>query len=268
MTKLLNVYIERLQKYGEFSADIQKNQLFSYADNATAELEKLRLEFCVSDIIKGSSVFQKTVSLMNWVHKELFYVGSNVSPNGNNTFDIMSVRKTGALFCWYHAIVLTEMLGSIGIAARVISCLPEIFDYDSHMAVLVYDNDTSHWFFVDPTFNTYFYSDNDKALDVFQIREIYKSGKTPLFKHISIDKQWDLVCNGIICETYDQWYTIYMAKNTFRFMSPAHTYFNCLSDDNLLWIAINPPCYKQINEYDKDKNIMYIYGITDFLQKP
>lgn len=268
MNVLLKTYIERLKSHGEFSVEARKKQVFSYIDSSETEMVKLRMEFGVSDIIKGNSVFEKTVSLMNWVHKELFFVGDNVTPGGNNTRDIMSIRKTGALFCWYHAIVLTEMLGSVGITARVIACLPEVFDHDSHMAVLVYDDDNSHWFFADPTFNTYFYSDNDTPLDVFEIRGIYRSGKTPLFNHISIDKQWLLICNGEIYETYDQWYAVYMAKNTFRFMSPAHTFFDCLSNRHLPWIAVNPISYNQKNEYDKDKNIRYIDSMNDFLQNP
>lgn len=267
VNELLKTYIDRLKNYDKFHIESSKTQYFTYFTDSSVELAKLRSEFCIEDIAKGC-FFEKVISLMNWIHKELFFVGDNVTPKENNTHDIMNIRKTGALFCRYHVIVLTEMLASIGITARVISCLPEIFDNDSHITVLVFDNDSSRWFFVDPTFNTFFCSDNDDALDIFQIRDMYKSGKIPKFKHISINKQWDLVCNGVVCETYDEWYTIYMAKNTFRFMSPADTYYNCLSDKNISWIAINPLGYNQKNQYDKDKNITYIHCINEFLQNP
>ncbi len=270
MSLLLEKYIVKLKKFDAYASESHKHecQLFSYADESSPQLKKLRQDFDVDNIAKGDTVFDKTLSLMNWVHCELFYTGENITPKGNNTNDIMSIRKTGALFCWYQAIVLTEMLASIGIISRVVSCLPEEFDYDSHMAVLVYDKEKTRWFFVDPTFNTYFLSDNEEPLDISQIRNGYASGGKPLFKHITIDKQWVLVCNGSTFDTYDQWYSVYMAKNTFRFMSPAATCYDCLSDETTQWIAVHPIGYNHTNEYDEGKNVQYIHSIMEFMQKP
>ena len=199
----------------------------------------------------------------------MFFVGKRVTPPEYNVHAIMGMRNTGTLLCWYQSVALVEILLSAGITARIVKCLPKIYERDDmHMAVLVFDHEKSRWFFVDPTFNTFFYSDAKDALDIFEIRAAYQTGEIPAFRHITIDKQWVLVCSGITCETYDVWYTLYMAKNVFRFMSPAKTHYNCLSDAQALWISITPSKYHARNAYDKGKNTTRIHNMNAFLQKP
>ena len=264
MTGLFTAYTDRLKKYPSFSSGASLEPLFTYSDSSAPELIRLRGEFHPEPVTGTGDTFTRTLALMERVHRDLFFVGGRAEPAALNTAEIMKVSKKGELFCTHYAVVLTELLLSIGIKARLVSCIPEIFDCDSHTGVLVYLPETSCWFFADPTFNTYF-EENGKPLDIFDIRKLYAEDRPPKFRHITIDKQWELSCGGVSCETYDEWYRLYMAKNSFRFMSPAHSRYGCLSEKDAEWVAVNPTGFNLQNEYDQLKNIIYTKSSAEFL---
>lgn len=245
----LAVYAGILNEHPKFILNHAKNSLFEFQNEHDKSLVDLKSDFNVDVIAAGKSDFDKTLSLMMYIHKELFFPGSNISPTVNNTYEIMKVRKTGALFCSYHATVLTEMLLSIGVKAIKISCLPKDFDGDCHVAVLAYMKEKKKWVFFDPTFGTYFFDENGNPLSILEIREQYINRKNILFKNIQIDKQWRLIMNGVVCESYDEWYRIYMSKNSFRFMFPQKSEFN-YSNTYAKYIFTNPLGYTTKNEYD------------------
>jgi len=233
--KAMKSYTDKLNEYPIFAADTE-DKMFELCNNAET-FAQLNQDFNVSSIAAGESDFDKTLALMAYVHQELFYIGDNISPP-DNTYDIMKVRKTGALFCNYHATVLSEMLLSIGIQAIKIACIPKDFDGERHVAVLAYMKELCQWVYFDPTFDTYFFDEANRPLGIFEIRKRYQSSERILFKPIEIDKQWPLVMNGLVCKTYDKWYYLYMAKNCFRFALPQRT-------------SIQPVGCKIKNEYDE-----------------
>jgi len=249
VNEAMTFYKNILNEFPTFTLGPAENNFFQLQDAQEKSLIKLENDFNVTAIAIGKSDFEKTFSLMAYVHQELFFPGDNISPAENNTYEIMKVRKTGALFCSFHATVLAEMLLSIGIKAIKTSCLPKDFDGDMHVAVLAYMKEMKKWVFFDPTFNTCFFDEAGNPLSMMEIREQYRNQKEVCFKSIEIDKQWTLVMNGIVCETYNEWYKIYMAKNCFRFMFPQQSAFND-SDRDEEYIFTNPPGYKAKNEYD------------------
>ncbi|MCL2446668.1 MAG: hypothetical protein FWD06_07875 [Oscillospiraceae bacterium] len=233
--KAMKEYIAKLNQYPDFAADAMAMN-FAWQSHDAEVLAKLNADFNVSSIAIGETDVEKAMALMAHVQKELFCVGEQISPQ-DNTYAIMSARKTGALFCNYHATVLADMLLSIGIAAMKVACTPKDFDCDRHVAVVAYMRELQKWVFFDPTFNTYFFDQENMPLSVFEIREQYKTSKPVSFKPIEINKQWALVMSGLVCETYDEWYRIYMAKNSFRFK---------FQDE----LVVNPIGYNTKNEYD------------------
>lgn len=93
-----------------------------------------------------------------------------------------------------------------------------------------------------------------------EIRKQYLNRKDIQFKGIEIDKRWTLILNGIVCETYDEWYKIYMAKNCFRFAFPQKSKFN-YSNADARYVFANPLGYKVKNEYDTiaaESHVIYI----------
>jgi hypothetical protein len=167
---------------------------------------------------------------------------------------ILENKQKGQMFCFYYAILMNEILLSLGIKSRIIECFPKIFDHDCHMAVIVFIPELNEWAFFDPTFNTYFIDDEGKPLAIDKIRNIYKNmmetKKVPRFIPIGIEKKWELVLAGNRYETYDEWYAIYMLKNIFRFLSPLKSTFGYNIKRDEINLMLNPVGYHIINEYD------------------
>ncbi len=257
-------YSAALNAYPDF--DVSHCFLVDFQDSAAEELEKIRTGFDICRYFKGASVSERILSLMDFVHSELYFVGDHAAPGAMNTDEIMKVRKTGALFCICFATVLTEMLLALGIKAVRISCMPFLFDGDCHVGVMAFLPDVNKWGYFDPTFNTYFYGQNGVVLDVFEVRKLYESRRTVNFRHITIDKQWVLTMNGEEYASYDDWYREYMQKNLFRFFVPQKSEYGCCGRDATCYFAINPQNYRFKNEYDKiakPDNIKYTGNFFD-----
>jgi hypothetical protein len=109
MNEQTEFYINQLKEYPGFS-DGKPDAFLEFQDSNDEILVKLKKDFNIADITAGSNDFEKALSLMNYIHNELFFARSNAVPSENNTYGIMKVRKTGSLFCSYQATVLCEML--------------------------------------------------------------------------------------------------------------------------------------------------------------
>lgn len=255
-------YLAALNAYPYF--DVSHCLSVDFENPAAEALEKNRRSFDICRHFKGISMSEKILSLMDFVHNELHFVGDHASPSAMNTEEIMKVRKTGALFCSCFATVLTEMLLSLGVKAVRISCIPFLFDGDCHVGVMAFLSDINKWGYFDPTFNTYFYGQKDIVLDVFEVRKLYKNRQPVAFRHITIDKQWTLIMNGEEYASYDDWYREYMLKNLFRFIVPQKSEYGYCDRDETCYFVINPQNYKSKNEYDKiakPDNIRYMGNV-------
>lgn len=259
-------YISLLTKYPDFkhlNLNVDCKNIFEYSDNHDINLITLRKTYGIDDIAIGKDIVDKVIALMEWVHNELFFVGNNINPPYRNSLSILSVKKQGALFCLYQANVLNDVLLSIGIKSRIIRCLPYEYDMDCHVGVIVFIPERNKWLFFDPTFNTYFTDKIGNPLSIREIREVYKSCQIPAFKHIDIKKDWELFMNGIVCETYDDWYSLYIAKNCFRFASPKESSFDYNSKDTERTVFLNPTGYQIKNEYDNNIKNSHLSLYTD-----
>ncbi len=219
----------------------------AYQPSHAPELIRIAEQYHVMDYYNGESDLQKMLSLMDYVHGIARKSGNNTSPVIKNTDEIMKAAKLGQLWCSDYATVLTEMLLSMGVKAITVSCLPCMFDYDRHVGVMAYLCDLKKWVFLDPTFNTYFYG--EEPMDIFEIRSSYSQGKTPVFRHIAIKKEWDLVLHGAEYDDYDSWYSDYMLKDIFRFAFPKNSAYGCRTS-NPETVFLLPNGYNVRNEYD------------------
>jgi transglutaminase-like putative cysteine protease len=188
---------------------------------------------------------------MHWVHGELNHQGDQVTIEPLDAMNILETcRQTRcALFCIHKAIVLTEALLSIGIQARRVACLPYGFDGDCHVVTLVLLPELMKWIVLDPTFNTFFHDAHGSPLSPLEIRELYREHRTPVFKHIEMNKVGALMMNGVECSTYDEWYAAYMAKNCFRFHCPLASGHGQAGREEA-YVFLNPVGYAERNAYD------------------
>lgn len=215
----------------------------TFQSNTADELSQLLETFHILNFYQGDSELEKIGSLMEWVHNIAPKNGDIVTPQERNTNSILKAAKNGQLFCWDYATVMVEMLLAIGIKAFCIACLShDPHDSDKHVGVMAYLSDLNKWAFFDPTFNTYF---EDKIpMDIYEIRAAYSRGEKPSFRHITIQKEWALVLLGVEYDSYDQWYSDYMLKNTFRFSFPKYSGYGC-ENMNVEQILINPVNYRE-----------------------
>lgn len=245
-------YLSALNAYPDF--DVSHSQYIDFQNTSDEQLKQIRQTYCIDRHFKGASIWEKILSLMNFVHNELHFVGNYASPSAMNTEEIMKLKKTGTLFCTCFATVLTEMLLSLGVKAVRISCVPLLFGGDCHVGVMAFMPDIGKWGFFDPTFNTCFFNKDGCPLDVFEVRKLYKSRRPVAFRHITIDKQWTLTMNGEEYASYDDWYRAYMMKNLFRFFVPQKSEYGYFGRDETCYFVINPEGYAAKNEYDKIAN--------------
>jgi hypothetical protein len=241
----LESYRAALAAYPEFGAEAVPIVCQSADDPV---LVKLARDFNVRAHFTGASCLERALNLMHHVHTELFCPGDQVTPTSNNIYGIMAVKQQGALFCSYQAIVLTEMLLSMGVPCVRLTCTPRTFDYDRHVVTLAHMPELDRWVLLDPTFDTCFLDADGLPMAPDTIRRAYLAGGVPRFQPIAIDKQWTLVLNGVVYETYDEWYAVYMAKDLFRFTCPAESRFG--DSDCHSWYVLNPNGYAERNAYD------------------
>lgn len=246
--------------------------LFTYAEPDVPQLARLRTAYSLCAVAGEGNAWDKAIRLSDWTFEQLFCVGPRINPESLDSLSILAHRQEGSLYCSHKSIVLHEALLSVGIPSRLLWCYPYRFDSDCHVVVILYVAELAKWVFVDPTFNTYFHDDSGKPLSVLEVRSLYHTGHVPKFRHIAIDKQWALVMNGVICDTYDQWYQLYMAKNCFRFSSPADNRFGCSGDAGVARVFLNPSGFDMVNEYDRythspDTNI-YTTSASAFFSRP
>jgi len=244
-------YLRPLRDYPHFShCTDEGSRLFTYSEPDDPQLVELRNSYSLCEVAGEGDTWDRAMRLSSWTFDQLFCVGPNISPEPPNSLNILAHRQQGSLYCYYKAIVLNEALLSIGIPSRLLWCYPHRFELDCHVVVILYVAELAGWVLLDPTFNTYFHDDDGTPLSVLEIRSRYRDGRLPLFRHILIDKRWPLVMNGVLCETYDQWYQLYMAKNCFRFSSPADNRFGCSSDASVARVFLNPSGFHATDQYD------------------
>ena len=243
---LREVWRKHLANY-PFAETQNCNLHISYQSPHAPDLIRLSELFHVKKHFCGNTDLDRILSLMSYVHGIARKNGHNTSPAVKNTVEIMKVAESGTLWCWDYATVLTEMLLCMGIKAVSVSCLPKVFDSDSHAGVMAYLANRDKWAYFDPTFNTYFC--DDAPMDIFEIRSAYARGEVPSFRHIDIRKDWALMLSGIEYGDYDSWYSDYMLKNMFRFCFPLNSAYGC-SSSNCQKVFISPKGYDIINGYD------------------
>ena len=266
-------YITRLREFPEFDSREGATLLeFSYAGAAEERLVFLRGAYGIAPATSSVDLLPQALDSMSWVFGQFRHTGSAVDIPATNALDILARADEGTFDCTHKAVVLNEVLLARGLPSRVITCIPQHFDMDRHVAVIVFAAEQNKWVFLDPTFNTYFPDGQAGALGPIEIRDAYRQGRNPSFAEIPIDKQWTLALAGKEYDSYQDWYTTYMAKNCFRFSSPTVSSFGSSGSSATQMAFLNPTGYCHRNEYDdlgaRHRPNVYTHSTSDFLCPP
>ena len=134
------------------------------------------------DAIAGSGTdLEKVCNVMDWLTRNSFYSGMQIHKLRDDTSQILKYALKNdfkhAINCRFKAIVLTDLLMSIGIIALPLELVsPVIIDnkfitINVHFMVHVYIPEFNKWVLVDPSFNVIFKDNNGNLLDVFEVRK-------------------------------------------------------------------------------------------------
>lgn len=232
-----------LRKYCNYNCDLAKSHELSphfvYHNKEIIEL----LDYIPADLLINSSVcdFSHMVKVMVWVHKTLISGSDAVPVRPFNCINILKKTLSNQIRanCWMHAVVLNEILLSLGYKSKMIRCMPfDIRFTDCHCVVQVYSNQYRKWILLDPSFGSYYVNRQWNPINLREFRESIIYGETVVAALIS-SKKADQVMN-------------YWIKNLFRFETYATSEFNAESvDGKRIVYSLLPNGYELLNkEYE------------------
>lgn len=144
--------------------------------------DNIRQKYSLGNIADGGNDFDNVIKLMKWLTENTYYSGAQYKFLPDDTLKILDFSfQNGfnhAINCRYKAIALSDILVSAGIKAFPV-CLVDSNFNGCHLMCEVYLREQNKWIVVDPSFNTYFTDENDRILDVFELRELFLEMKTP-----------------------------------------------------------------------------------------
>lgn len=174
---------------------------------------------------QADTTFNTAVSLMRLVHKMTVSAGMSVYiPPYRSGYTLLKqkLEKKIGLNCRGTAIVLNDVLLSIGIHSKFICCMSyDVFDPECHVTNCVYIPEWKKWIMLDSALQTYITDDNENVLNIPDVRERVMNGKKIIF----------MTAPGIVNQRLTNInFERYLAKNTYAFSSYA-TY--CSYCDNM-----------------------------------
>lgn len=254
-----NPYIALLKEYSGFIFDgniVEGFPVFTYMDQDAEPLAQLEQRFQIREKICGKSEIDAILCLLDWVYQTIPYDGFSDRPEEIDANFMLGNPKPAN--CLTMAAILNAVYLSVGFKSRMLFCLPADYDGDNHVVTMVYLQSLAKWISVDPSHNTYFMSADGGILNPIEARQIFANGEIPFIKHIEREMRAPLICGGIPCKSYDDFYLLYMSKNCFRFKCPVQSeYLYPKSSTKANYVILNPI------GYDKKRGMVYDAGTVN-----
>lgn len=216
--------IEKLKNCGGYnsaSVNLEKQNLVDeeraaqirayFKENAGLDLDEL----AASD----KTTWEKSVELAIFVAKNIPHDNQKEMLEKRNAITLWeySRRVPTGFNCRWHATLLSELLLSIGIKNRFITCLPEDKkDGDCHVVNIVWLPELNKWAMIDSDMIEYVTDDDGTPLSLEEMREIIIAGQLLNINVLpGFEDYWVAKPSGI------QYMQAYWAKNLYWFS--AHT---------------------------------------------
>lgn len=208
-------YLEILRESAPYVAENERTDLpvFRYVEATDSLLLRTRRYFNTDSIAGNGDDISRIKNLLSWVHNHIRHDGSSGRPNCHiNAVDLYELcqRENRALNCRFMAIMLNEMLLSVGIPARYIGCQSKHYatDSDSHVITIAWSESLGKWVWVDPTWEAYVMDEHGTLLHPGEVRERLQKG-LPLA--INENANW----NHKSQTSKEKYLDNYMAKNLY-----------------------------------------------------
>lgn len=193
-----------------------------YASPEHPTLVALRDKHDLERVAGQGTEVERLARLMEWVHGLTTHARSPSWPERLDGLHLAELaREQGKRFnCWMYAIVLNDVLLSMGYASRVIHLWPhKEHPNESHVVTCVYSRALSKWVMLDPDMCAYITDEAGSPLGVDEIRaRIIRC--EPLRVADSIHLAYASLLGRPLLKRLYLWY---LSKNIFRYDTPARS---------------------------------------------
>ncbi len=214
-----------------------------FKQNANLDLDSL--------MVSDKSTWEKTLELAVFVAENVPHDNQKEWLQERNAISLWEYsRRIGTGFnCRWHSTLLSELLLSVGIKNRFVTCLPEDKkDGDCHVVNIVWLPELNKWAMIDSDMTEYAVDENGIPLSLREMRRLVIEGK-PLDIQVlpGFEDSWVAQDSG------KKYMNAYWAKNLYWFA--AHTSYGfdlegarTLTDS---YVALIPPGYETASDqYD------------------
>lgn len=188
------------------------------------EKEKIMNYFQLDTVINDKKeTWQKALAIGKFVSTNIPHGNQKTQPLAKDAITLWEFTKAvePAINCRLHSFFTSQLLTSAGIKNRILTCLPyDSTDGDCHVVNIVWIPEQKKWAMLDTDQSIIVVDENGTPLSPFEMRRHYTERK-----HFTILSNYTEPIDNM------DYYTSYMAKNTFWFASPvdySDTIQNCL----------------------------------------
>lgn len=223
-------------------------------------LKKLKQVYNLDKLKHRRTDFEICLRAMEWTFQQLLNKTQDDYSGPLNAIEILTYSKENrtTVNCLCHATVLTEVLLSLGYAARKISCMPiDVVPFDNHVVTTVYVPSFKKWVMLDPSMCCYITNKSQVVLSIPEIRSSLANDEKinictySRFSNLKIPSNEPLTLNN-----YE--YTTYLFKNFFRFLSRKKQNSHATNDGDVFYMLVPkgylPPNTVQ-NRFVEDANV-------------
>lgn len=206
-------YLYILQQAPDYTRLQQTDSLphIEYAPATDSALIRVRQYFRLDSVAVAGDETATIKRLLTYVHDKIRHDGQNGNPSGGaNSINYAEACRHGdrGLNCRGLATVLNECYLAMGIASRVVTCMPKTYVSDCHVINAVYSRTLGKWLWMDPTNNAWVTDGQGRLLSVQEVRERLRDG---LPVQVNPEANW----NNERQVTTDEYLYNYMAKNLY-----------------------------------------------------
>lgn len=210
-------YIYMLQKASPYIRNHQTDTLprHTYLNPNHKYLVKVRQYFKLDSVAGSGDEISKIKNILTHIHNTIRHDGASPNPSGNS-IAMAEACKDGSrgLNCGGLAAVLEDCYLAMGFKAKLVSCMPKVYDSECHSINTVYSNTLDKWIWMDPTNNAWVTDENGQLLGISEVRERLRANR-PL--KLNKEANW----NNLNQLTKEGYLDEYMSKNLYCFLSTA-----------------------------------------------
>ena len=208
---ILRMRVDRLRSAGPYAQDTVVLHMASVPDPARSA--EIREYFQLDTLYAADApTWDKALAVARFVATNIPHNNQRVQPEKRNAIALWEYTKNveSAFNCRLHSIMLYELLSSIGLEARFITCLPmDSNDTDCHVVNHVWLPELDKWAMLDSDMGgNYATGEDGTPLSLPEIRERYIQEK-PVWYHPAFCPDGD--------RNPEAFHYTYMAKNVYWF---------------------------------------------------